>query len=140
MNPTRCRIVFNVSRAWLLCKLLVAPLQAQTVATRIVADPAAPSTQRATILPTANGVVQVNIRTPSAAGVSRNTYSEFDVGGGAKGGVVLNNSRTGAQTQLGGWVTGNDWLATGSARVILNEVNSSNPSRLQGWPRQSLRS
>ena len=133
MNPTRCRIVFNLSRAWLLCKLLVAPLQAQTVATRIVADPAAPSAQRATILPTANGVVQVNIRTPSAAGVSRNTYSEFDVGGGAKSGVILNNSRTGAQTQLGGWVTGNDWLATGSARVILNEVNSSNPSRLQGY-------
>ena len=37
------------------------------------------------------------------------------------------------QTQLGGWVQGNPWLATGPARVILNEVNSSQPSRLNGW-------
>ena len=55
--------------------LWLAPLQtqAQTVATRIVADPMAARTQQATILNTSNGVVQVNIQTPSAAGVSRNT-------------------------------------------------------------------
>ena len=110
--------------AWL------APSQAQTVATRIVADPTAPSAQRPTVLTTSNGVVQVDIRTPSAAGVSRNTYSQFDVGAA---GAVLNNSRTPVQTQQGGWVQGNPWLATGSARVILNEVNSSNPSYLQGY-------
>ncbi|PIT74199.1 hemagglutinin repeat-containing protein [Limnohabitans sp. G3-2] len=110
--------------AWL------APLQAQTVTTRIVADPTAPSAQRPTVLTTSNGVVQVDIRTPSAAGVSRNTYSQFDVGAA---GAVLNNSRTPVQTQQGGWVQGNPWLATGSARVILNEVNSSNPSYLQGY-------
>lgn len=110
--------------AWL------APLQAQTVATRIVADPTAPSAQRPTVLTTSNGVVQVDIRTPSAAGVSRNTYSQFDVGAA---GAVLNNSRTPVQTRQGGWVQGNPWLATGSARVILNEVNSSNPSYLQGY-------
>jgi filamentous hemagglutinin len=110
--------------AWL------APLQAQTVVTRIVADPAAPSAQRPTVLTTSNGVVQVDIRTPSAAGVSRNTYSQFDVGAA---GAVLNNSRTPVQTQQGGWVQGNPWLATGSARVILNEVNSNNPSYLQGY-------
>ena len=106
---------------------------AQTVATRIVADPTAPSSQRPTVLNTSNGTVQVDIRTPSAAGVSRNTYSQFDVGGGAGGGAILNNSRTNVQTQQGGWVQGNPWLATGSARVILNEVNSSNPSYLQGY-------
>jgi filamentous hemagglutinin len=110
--------------AWL------APLQAQTVATRIVADPTAPLAQRPTVLTTSNGLVQVDIRTPSAAGVSRNTYNQFDVGAA---GAVLNNSRTPVQTQQGGWVQGNPWLATGSARVILNEVNSSNPSYLQGY-------
>jgi filamentous hemagglutinin len=108
--------------------------QAQTnavsMATRIVADPGAARSQQATVLSTSNGVVQVNIQTPSAAGVSRNTYSQFDVG---SQGVILNNSRTNVQTQQGGWVQGNPWLATGSARVILNEVNSANPSYLHGY-------
>jgi filamentous hemagglutinin len=97
---------------------------------QIVADPNAPGSQRATVLNAANGVVQVNIQTPSAAGVSRNVYSQFDV---PKSGAILNNSRTNVQTQLGGWVQGNPWLGTGTARVILNEVNSSNPSRVQGY-------
>jgi filamentous hemagglutinin len=105
-------------------------VHAQTVVTRIVADPSAPGAQRPTVLTTSNGLVQVNIRTPSAAGVSRNTYSQFDVGAA---GAVLNNSRTPVQTQQGGWVQGNPWLATGSARVILNVVNSNNPSYLQGY-------
>lgn len=107
--------------------VLVVPPLAQA---QIIADPNAPGNQRPTVLQTANGVPQVNIQTPSAAGVSRNTYSQFDV---SRPGAVLNNSRTNAQTQLGGWVQGNPWLATGSARVILNEVNSANPSQLRGY-------
>nr|WP_236493246.1 filamentous hemagglutinin N-terminal domain-containing protein [Xanthomonas massiliensis] len=97
---------------------------------RIVADPSAPRNQRPAVVAAANGTPTVNIATPSAAGVSHNTYSQFDVG--AKG-AILNNSRTNAQTQLGGWVQGNPWLATGTARVILNEVNSANPSYLNGY-------
>lgn len=58
-----------------------------------------------------------------AGGVSRNTYTQFDVG---QEGAILNNSRNNTQTQIGGWVQGNPWLATGEAKVILNEVNSSN--------------
>ncbi len=96
---------------------------------QILADPSAPGSQRPTILGTANGVPLINITTPSAAGVSRNTYRQFDVG---SPGAILNNSRTGGQSQLGGAVPGNPWLATGPARVILNEVNSSNPSFLNG--------
>jgi filamentous hemagglutinin len=90
----------------------------------------APGNQQPTIFQTANGVPQVNIQTPSAAGVSRNVYSQFDV---QSNGAILNNSRTNVQTQQGGWVQGNPWLATGSARVILNEVNSANPSYLNGY-------
>ena len=82
------------------------------------------------MLNAANGVPLVNITTPSAAGVSRNTYRQFDVG---SQGAILNNSRTDVQTQLGGWVQGNPWLAAGPARVILNEVNSSQPSQLNGF-------
>jgi filamentous hemagglutinin len=97
---------------------------------QVVADRNAPGNQRPTVLQTANGVPQVNIQTPSAAGVSRNTYSQFDV---QSNGVILNNSRGNTQTQTGGWVRGNPWLAGGSARVILNEVNSANPSQLRGY-------
>ncbi|KQZ27064.1 hemagglutinin repeat-containing protein [Duganella sp. Root1480D1] len=124
----------SIHRAMLLgaASLWLAPMQvdAQTVATRIVADPAAARAQQATVLNASNGVAQVNIQTPSQAGVSRNTYSQFDVGAS---GAILNNSRNNVQTQLGGWVQGNPWLATGAARVILNEVNSNNPSQLQGY-------
>ncbi len=97
---------------------------------QVVAYRQAPGNQQPTILQTANGVPQVNIQTPSAAGVSRNVYSQFDV---QNNGVILNNSRTSTATQLGGWVQGNPWLAKGSARVILNEVNSSSPSYLNGY-------
>ncbi|MFC3627492.1 hemagglutinin repeat-containing protein [Vogesella amnigena] len=112
--------------------LLVASglVHAMPSATQVVADGNAPKTQQPTILNTANGVPQVNIQTPSAAGVSRNSYTQFDVG---QQGVILNNARGSAQTQLGGWVAGNPWLAAGTARVILNEVNSSLPSQLRGY-------
>ena len=98
--------------------------------TQIIADKTAPTSQQATILNTSNGITQVNIQTPSAGGVSRNTYKQFDVG---QEGVILNNSRNNVQTQIGGWVQGNPWLAKGEAKVILNEVNSSNPSQLKGY-------
>ncbi|CAB3848549.1 hemagglutinin repeat-containing protein [Achromobacter ruhlandii] len=97
---------------------------------QVVADPGAPGNQRPTVLEAANGVPLVNIQTPSAAGVSRNTYRQFDVD---QQGAILNNARANTQTQLSGWVQGNPWLARGTARVILNEVNASDPSRLRGY-------
>ena len=96
----------------------------------IRADKSAPGNQQPTVLQTANGLPQVNIQTPSAGGVSRNQYSQFDV---AEKGAVLNNARKAAQTQMAGWVQGNPNLARGEAKVILNEVNSANPSRLKGY-------
>jgi filamentous hemagglutinin len=144
MNKNRFRIVFSAARglrvavaecarsfgkaSTTVCaaiSLFAAPLFAQ-----IVADPGAPSGQRPTVLVAPNNVPLINIQTPSAAGVSRNTYSQFDVNAQ---GAVLNNSRTNVQTQLGGWVQGNPWLATGGARVFLNEVNSTHPSQLRGF-------
>ncbi|HEY4315979.1 MAG TPA: filamentous hemagglutinin N-terminal domain-containing protein, partial [Herbaspirillum sp.] len=97
---------------------------------QIVADPGAPGRQRPTVVNTANGTLQVNIQTPSAAGVSRNSYSRFDV---PNTGVVLNNSRLNTQSQLGGAVQANPWLTAREARVILNEVNSTSPSQLRGF-------
>ncbi|WP_118847201.1 hemagglutinin repeat-containing protein, partial [Neisseria lactamica] len=96
----------------------------------IIADKAAPKTQQATILQTGNGIPQVNIQTPTSAGVSVNQYAQFDVG---NRGAILNNSRSNTQTQLGGWIQGNPWLARGEARVVVNQINSSHPSQLNGY-------
>ncbi|SFU80309.1 filamentous hemagglutinin [Polaromonas sp. YR568] len=110
--------------------LWLQPAAFTAVHAQIIAAPGAPAGQRPTVLQTANGLPQVNIQTPSAAGVSRNTYSQFDV---QQNGAILNNSRTNVQTQLGGFVGANPWLATGPARVILNEVQSANPSQIRGY-------
>jgi filamentous hemagglutinin len=101
-----------------------------TVGAQIVADPSAPRAQQPTVTSAGNGVPLVNIQTPSSKGVSRNTYSQFDVN---QQGAILNNAQTNTPTQLGGYVQGNPNLANGTARVILNEVNSSNPSLLHGY-------
>jgi filamentous hemagglutinin len=151
MNKNLHRIIFNAARG---CRMAVAEtsrtcskaasgataavitlalpglLAALPSQAQIIADPSAPGNQRPVILNTANGLPQVNIQTPSAAGVSRNAYSQFDV---QAQGAILNNSATNVQTQLGGWIAGNPMLAGGTARVILNEVNSSNPSYLKGY-------
>ncbi|ODS22570.1 hypothetical protein AB835_13435 [Candidatus Endobugula sertula] len=97
---------------------------------QIFADPNASQSEQATILSTANGIPQVNIQTPSAAGVSRNQYRQFDVDAN---GVILNNSRLNTTTQLGGMVSANPNLIGGEARIIVNEIYSSNPSYLNGF-------
>ncbi|WP_150739181.1 hemagglutinin repeat-containing protein [Pandoraea anapnoica] len=82
------------------------------------------------VIQTANGLQQVDINTPSAAGVSQNTYSQFDV---PQAGVILNNASTMTQTQQAGMINGNPHLAPGqSARIILNQVDSNAPSQLRG--------
>ncbi|WP_445536293.1 two-partner secretion domain-containing protein [Acinetobacter sp. G18] len=98
----------------------------------IVADSAANAANRAVIGAGKNSagtvVPVVNIQTPKN-GVSHNIYKQFDV---LAEGAVLNNSRQGAATQTVGNVSANPFLATGEARVILNEVNSSAASRFEG--------
>ncbi|SDC49890.1 filamentous hemagglutinin family N-terminal domain-containing protein [Variovorax sp. CF079] len=105
--------------------LAVSPAPAQ-----IVGAPGVAPNLRPTVLLAPNGVPLVNIQTPSAAGVSRNLFNQFDV---QRNGAILNNSRTDVQTQLGGFVQGNPYLATGPARIILNEITSGNPTQLRGY-------
>lgn len=82
------------------------------------------------VISTQNGLPQVNINRPSNSGVSMNTYGQFDV---AKPGAILNNSPTIVQTQQAGYINGNPNLSPGqSARVIVNQVNSNNPSQIRG--------
>ena len=105
--------------------LLILPLaQAQ-----IVADPQAPREHQPQVLLSTEQLPQVDIQTPSAAGVSVNEYRQFDV---SQEGALLNNSRKGAPTHTGGWVSGNPNLIKGEAQVIVNQINSSNPSQLRG--------
>lgn len=97
----------------------------------IVADTAAPSNNKPLIDVTANGLPLVQITTPSAAGVSRNQYSQLNVD---PSGVILNNNSQGyVQTQQGGLVGSNPYLGNGSARIILNEVTGAGASSLRGY-------
>ena len=82
------------------------------------------------VIATQNGLPQVNINRPSGAGVSMNTYGQFDV---QKNGAILNNSPTIVQTQQAGMINGNPNFGPGqSARVIVNQVNSSAASQING--------
>lgn len=100
---------------------------APTAYAQIVAAPGS----GAHVIQTQNGLPQVNIAKPSGAGVSMNTYSQFDV---QKQGAILNNSAAIVQTQQAGFVNGNPNLAAGqSAKIIVNQVNSNSPSQLRGY-------
>lgn len=126
----KCKAASGASRGRKIAMVVFAFALSPLTWAQVIADRSAPGNQQPTILTTASGVPQVNIQSPSAGGVSRNTYSQFDVG---SKGVILNNSRTDTTTVIGGYVQGNSWLATGSARVILNEVNSSSASQIKGY-------
>ncbi|WP_052391841.1 hemagglutinin repeat-containing protein [Paraburkholderia bannensis] len=82
------------------------------------------------VISTANGLPQVNIQKPTGAGVSVNSYSQFDV---QKNGVVLNNSATPVSTQLAGYINGNPNFAPGqAAKIIVNQVSSANATQFNG--------
>lgn len=118
----RSRAVLTVSAALAVAGTLPGPAFAQ-----IVPTPGA-STQ---VIQTQNGLPQVNVARPSGAGVSINGYNQFDV---QKAGAILNNSPTTVQTQQAGWINGNPNYAPGqAARVIVNQVNSPNPSSIRGF-------
>lgn len=96
---------------------------------QIVADPNAAAGRRPLVEASANGLPLVRIARPSAAGVSHNQYSKFNID--ARG-MVLNNAATITQTRQAGLVDGNPNLLAGSARIILNEVTGTTPSQLLG--------
>lgn len=72
----------------------------------------------------------INIATPNGAGISHNTYKEFNV---AAPGAVLNNAVTAGKSQLAGQVAANPNLKNKkAAQLIINEVTGSGRSQLQG--------
>ncbi|WP_323176063.1 hemagglutinin repeat-containing protein [Pantoea ananatis] len=114
---------------WLISLML---FNGQALADGIVADGNAAAALRPEVINTQNGLPQVNITAPNQAGVSHNQYSQFDVD---QKGAILNNSAVMTSTQMAGMIQGNPNINPNgaAARVILNEVNSNNPSQLRGY-------
>ncbi|WP_116347375.1 hemagglutinin repeat-containing protein [Cupriavidus taiwanensis] len=122
-SPARFAVPAFTLAAWIAAGLPCAQAQ-------VIADPNS-GANRPTIVQTANGLQQVNITRPSAAGVSTNAYTRFDV---PPPGVILNNAPTPVSTQQAGYVNGNpNLLPGGSARIIVNQVTGTSPSQLQGY-------
>lgn len=132
LNPDSNTLVrpspFRRAVAWLTLIAYVG--QPLVVTAEVIADQAAAANRRPVVDVTANGLPLVQITTPSAAGVSHNQYTQFNVG---PAGVILNNSQTTVQTQQAGFVSANPNLVNGSARIILNEVTSTSRSQLNGY-------
>ena len=74
----------------------------------------------------------MNISSPSAAGVSHNSFDKFNV---SQKGVVINNSAEDGVSVIGGAVYKNPNFQKDmrEASIILNEVTGSSTSDLQGW-------
>jgi len=104
-------------------------LQPVLVSAEVIIDKNA-SPNQPTVQTASNGVPIVDIAKPSNAGVSHNYYQQFNVD---KIGLIFNNSQGISKTQLAGYILGNSNLTNKTARIILNEVTSTNPSYLRGY-------
>jgi len=119
---------FRRSVAWITLIAYIG--QPMLASAQVIANQAAAANNRPTVDVTANGLPLVQIVTPNAAGLSHNQYTQFNVG---PEGVILNNSTTAVQTQQAGYVSANPNLKDTSARIILNEVNGTSRSQLNGY-------
>ena len=96
----------------------------------IIPDSSAAANHRASISQTPNApATQIDIASPNDKGVSINEYSKFNT---PKEGTVFNNSQSGTISKTAGYIPPNPRLNRGEAKLIINQVNSSLPSNLQG--------
>jgi len=106
-------------------------LQQSLLAGGIVVDKNSPISNQANIDKARNGVPIVNIVKPNENGLSHNKFSKYNVN---KEGVILNNARAReVNTQLSGYIYGDENLKNGTAKTILNEVTSKNKTVLRGF-------
>ena len=122
------KIVVWLTMGLMIVDPLVVPFA--YAANPIEVDTNAPHERQATVGQAGNGITLVNVADPSAGGVSRNDYTNFNV---PQNGVILNNSYQMSNTKLGGYVPGNANMMRGSANVIVNEVTSHNPTDMKGF-------
>jgi filamentous hemagglutinin family protein len=118
----RASMVERALAAWLSFVIVAQPML-------LHATDVQPIDSSTTLDQSANGTRIVNIATPGASGLSHNRYGTFNI---SEQGVILNNSQEVVRTEIGGFIEANPHLAGGSAKLILNEVLSSNPSSLLG--------
>ncbi|WP_460535681.1 two-partner secretion domain-containing protein [Chitinimonas naiadis] len=104
--------------------------QANLAWASVVADPNAAAGNKPIVDAAGNGVPVVHIAPPSAGGVSRNQYDQFNVD---QRGLIFNNATQNTQTQLGGYITPNLQFGTKPAQIILNEVTGARDSQLRGF-------
>ncbi len=106
-------------------------LQLNTVAyAATVVVPDATQGKNPAVLDAANGTKIVNVRTPNNNGLSHNQYLDLQVG---NAGIIFNNSAKESNTQLAGYIAGNQYLNGNFAKVILNEVTGNLPTALDGY-------
>ena len=118
-------------RTKIICALLAASCLVSPARVFAQVTPAGTTNTQVTTAP--NGVPVVNIANPNSAGLSNNQYTNYNVD--SKGLVLNNDTATQAmqvQSQLGGAVSANTNL-TSEAKVILNQVVSTNRSTLAGY-------
>ena len=98
----------------------------------IIADPNANINNKPIITKGVNNQNQnipiIQIATPNH-GISHNHYQEFSIN---SAGIILNNSRTGTNTQIAGKISANPFLQKGEAHTIINEVRGNRFSALSG--------
>jgi filamentous hemagglutinin len=121
MNKKRAQLIAKLKPICFFSLVAWGAVAHATITSSAVGGPA--------VNPGSNGSTVININKAGNGGVSHNIYTQFDVD---KGGVVLNNSAVNSTSQLAGNIAGNANLAGGSASIILNEVNSTKASQLNG--------
>ncbi len=103
----------------------------QTItAAELTVDTAAAHANQAELIKAPNGVPIVNIVTPNSQGLSHNKFSNFNVD---QQGLILNNAKTIANTQLAGYISYNPNLTGDAAKLILNEVTGTSKTLLRGY-------
>ena len=95
----------------------------------IMPDAKAAAHRHPQVMETASGIPLVNITAPTAGGVSMNDYERFNV---PSQGAILNNSYLLSKTQTAGYVQGNNNMAKGMAKIIVNQVNGTMPTSMEG--------
>lgn len=112
---------------YLLCGWMIIYPVSPAVSASVVPDNPATQMDRA-----GNGVPVINIAAPDGAGISHNTYQQFNTG---PEGLILNNSTDKVTvTELSGLIQNNPALTAGKeARAIINEVTGTNRSQLNGF-------
>ena len=119
----------NQSISLVVSSLLI--FQQSLIAKSIVVDTNAPKQNQANIDNSRNNIPIVNIVKPNEKGLSHNKFSDYNVN---KEGVILNNSnQREVNTELAGYIYGNENLKQGTAKTILNEVTSKNRTQLKGF-------